>query len=62
VFHINVVKVDLDIAYFAMPIHVCCKSVCFKCFIFFQTYVAYVSHICLQVFLSGCCICFAMAF
>jgi hypothetical protein len=34
-------------------------DVCYECF---YLDVVYVSHICLQVFLSGCCICFVMAF
>jgi hypothetical protein len=46
VFHINVAKVDLDVAHVAIAIHVCCKSL-FNMFHLFQTYVATV--------LSGCC-------
>ena len=69
-FHIDVTKVDRDIANIAMAIHVCCKRIFQMFHLFFQTYVAsvfcqdvaYVSHICLPVLLSGCCICFAVAF
>jgi hypothetical protein len=43
-----VVKVDLDIAYVAMTIHACLKSICFKCFIRFGLYVANVSSLCLK--------------
>jgi hypothetical protein len=64
VFQIDIVKVDRDIAYVAMVVHVCYKGlfqcficvsdVCCKCFIWmlrmFHTYVASVS--------CGCCICF----
>jgi hypothetical protein len=32
VFHLDIVKVDLDVAYVAMPIYACCKRI-FKCFI-----------------------------
>jgi hypothetical protein len=48
VFHLDVAKVDLDVAYvFAMH---------FKCFQVFQTYVASVSAISnMQVFSYGCC-------
>lgn len=35
------------------------SEVCYKCF---YLNVAYVLHICLQMFLLGCCICFALAF
>ena len=69
-FRIDVVKVDRDycICYngytcmlqasvsnvLSVLLDVCCKC--------FYLDVAYVSHICLQVFLPGCCICFAMTF
>jgi hypothetical protein len=53
VYHIDVAKVDRDIAYVAMAIHVCCKrlfqmfhlffsNVCCK---YFYLNVAYISHI-----------------
>jgi hypothetical protein len=46
VFHIDVAKVDQDVAHVAMAIHVCFKCR-FQMFHLFQTYVASV--------LSGCC-------
>jgi hypothetical protein len=48
VFHKGVAKVDQDVAYVAMAIHVCCKCL-FKMFHLLPTYVACV--------LSTCCIC-----
>jgi len=39
VFHLDVVKEDLDVAYVAMPIHACFKHI-FQVFQLFQTYVA----------------------
>ena len=53
----NVVKVDRDVAYVAMVVHVCCKLL-FQGFIcFFRRMLqvclfnfAYVSHICVQLF------------
>jgi len=62
VFHGNIAKVDRDVAYIAMIVHICCKclfpmfdlffsDVCFKC-VYLD--VLYVSHICfthmLQIF------------
>jgi hypothetical protein len=35
IFHLDVSKVDLDVAHVSMAIHAC-----FKCFICFQTYIA----------------------
>jgi hypothetical protein len=50
VFRTDVAKVNRDVAYVAMVVHVCCKfmSQCFICF----------SRRMLQVCLSRCCICF----
>jgi hypothetical protein len=68
VFHMDVTKVDRDVAfaYVAMIVHACCKlRLCSQCFICFQTYVASV-FICVlfQTYvasvLSECCICFTM--
>jgi hypothetical protein len=59
VLRIDVAKVDWDIACVVMATHVCWKHPFQMFHLFFQTYV---SHICLQVFLSGCCICVAMTF
>jgi hypothetical protein len=61
VFHVDVAKVDRDVA---MVVHVCCKRLLQMLHLFFQTYVAsvfvWMLHICfkrmLQVFLSGCCV------
>jgi hypothetical protein len=50
-FHMDIVKVDRDIAYVAMVIHVCCKLLFPMFHLFFQAYVAIVC-------LFGCCICF----
>jgi hypothetical protein len=50
VFHIDVTKVDQDVAHVAMIVHVCCKLL-FLMFIYFFRRM-------LQVRLSGCCICF----
>ena len=47
-FQMYVLKVDLDVAYVAMAIQVCCKCM-FQIFELFQRYVVSV--------LSGCCIC-----
>jgi hypothetical protein len=64
-FRIDVAKVEMDIAYVAYTrllqasVLFVFSDVCCKCF---YLDVTYVSHICLQVFLSGCCTCFAMAF
>jgi hypothetical protein len=49
VFHLDVAKIDLNVAYVAMVIHVCAQEHVSKCFICFQTYVAIV--------LSECCTC-----
>jgi hypothetical protein len=46
VFYIGVAKIDQDVAYVAMSIHVCFKCM-FQLFHLFQTYVVSVS--------SGCC-------
>jgi hypothetical protein len=62
-------EVDRDVAYVAIPMHVCCKCL-FKIFhLFFHKYVASVFIWMLRMFhtyvtsvLFGCCICLAMAF
>jgi hypothetical protein len=43
IFHLDVTKVDLDVAYVSIAI-----QVCFKCFISFQPYVASVSIECFK--------------
>jgi hypothetical protein len=52
-FYVDVAKVDRDVAYVTMAIHVCCKCL-FQLFQLFQTDVARV--------LSGCYICFTLMF
>jgi hypothetical protein len=58
-FHMDVAKVDQDVAHVAMAVHVCCKrlfqmfhlfffDVCCKC-VYFD--VPYVSHICCKCFI-----------
>jgi hypothetical protein len=58
VFHTDVVKVDRDVAYVAMVVHVCCKILFSMFHLFFQAYitsvfiyVAYVSHKCCKCFI-----------
>jgi hypothetical protein len=69
VFHADIAKVDRDVVYVAMIVHVCCKllfpmfhlffpHVCCKCVYLDVTYVSYI----LQVFLSRCYICFTIVF
>jgi hypothetical protein len=53
VFHIDVAKVDRDVAYVAMVVHVCCKLLFAMFYLFFSDAccrcvylnIAYVSHI-----------------
>jgi hypothetical protein len=42
VFHLDIAKVDIDVAYVAMVVHACFKRI-FLVFYLFQTYVANVS-------------------
>jgi hypothetical protein len=63
VFHTDVAKVDQDIAYLAIAIHVCCKRLFQMFHLFFQTYVANVFIWMLHMFqtyvasiISGRCI------
>jgi hypothetical protein len=65
VFHVNVAKVDRDVAYVAMAIHVCYK----RLFQMFHLFVANVFIWMLHMFhtyvpsvLSGCCTCFYNGF
>jgi hypothetical protein len=63
VFHVDVIKLDRDIAYVAMVVHVCCKLCCSQYFICFLDVcckcvildVAYVSHICCKCFIWMLC-------
>jgi hypothetical protein len=50
-FHANVAKIDLDVVYVVMVVHVCCKclSQCFICLLY--TYVARVSDACPKCFI-----------
>ena len=50
----NVAKVDQDVAYVAMVVHVRCKCMSPMFHLFFQTM--------LQVFLFRCCVCFTYMF
>ena len=65
----DVEKVDRDVAYVAMAIHVCCKRLFQMFHLFFQMYVANVFIWLLHMFhtyvanvLSGCCVCFCNGF
>jgi hypothetical protein len=51
VFQMDVSKVDRDVAYVAMVVHVCCKGL-------LPMFHLCVSGCKLQVCFSGCCICF----
>jgi hypothetical protein len=64
VFHANVTKVDRNVAYVAMYVHVFCKLLFSMFLLFFQTYVANVFIRMLHMFhtyvasvLFGCCVC-----
>jgi hypothetical protein len=64
VFHVDVAKVDQDVAYVVMVIHVCCKCL-FQMFQLFQTYgtcvfiwVLHMFHTYVVSVSSECCICF----
>jgi hypothetical protein len=54
VFHMDVVKVNRDVAYVAMVVYVCCKLLFPMFHLFFRRL--------LQVCLSGCYICFTHMF
>ena len=67
VFHMDVVKVDRNVAYVIMAIHVCCQRLFQMLHLFFQTYVVSVFICMLHMFhtyvanvLFGCRVCFAM--
>jgi len=60
----DVAKVDPDVAYVAMALHICCKRLFQMFHLFLQTFVASVLSryfICFHTYvanvLSGCCIC-----
>jgi hypothetical protein len=54
VFCIDIAKVDQDVAYVAMVVHLCCKCLFLMFFCFFRCM--------LQVCLSGYCICITHMF
>jgi hypothetical protein len=39
-FHMDIAKVDWNVAYVTMVVHVCCKLLSLMFHLFFQTYVA----------------------
>jgi hypothetical protein len=49
VFHTDIAKVDQDVAYAAMVIHVFCKCLFPMFYLFFQTYIASVRGISMSV-------------
>jgi hypothetical protein len=58
VFHMDITKVDQDVSYVAMVVHICCKRVFQMFHLFFKRMlqvclwdVAYVSHICYKCFI-----------
>jgi hypothetical protein len=57
-FHVDVAKVDQDITYVAMPIHVYCKRL-FQIFQLFHKYVARVLWV-LHMFHTLCCKCWML--
>ena len=68
-FHTDVVKVDRDVAYVAMVIHLYCKCLFPIFHLFFHTNVAsvfvWMLHMChtyVAIVLSGRCVCVSMVF
>jgi len=55
VFHMGVTKVDRDVAYVSMVVHVCCKLLFLMFHLFFQTYVASVFSWMLHMFHTYVC-------
>ena len=60
----DVAKIDRNVTYVAMVVHVCCKHLSQMFYLFFQTYVASVFISMLHMFytyvasvLSACCVC-----
>jgi hypothetical protein len=69
VFYVDVAKLDRDIAYVAMVVHVCCNLLFLIFDLFFQTYVAsvfiwmlHMFHTYIASILYRCCICFTNGF
>jgi hypothetical protein len=58
VFHMDVAKVDQDITYIAIGVHVCCKLLFLMFHLFFQMYVASVFIWMLYMFHTYVCKCF----
>jgi hypothetical protein len=57
-FHMDIEKVDQNVAYVTMVVHVCCKLLFLMFHLFFQTYVAsvfiwmlHISHVCCKYFI-----------
>ena len=68
-FRMDITKVDRDVVYVAMVVHICCKRLFPMFYLFFQTYVESVLIWMLHMFykyiasvLSGCCVCVAIVF
>jgi hypothetical protein len=58
IFHMDVAKVDSNVAYVAMVVHVCCKLLFPMFHLFFQTYVASLFIWMLHMFDTYACKCF----
>jgi hypothetical protein len=52
----DVAKVDLDVAYVATVVHVCCKGLLLMFHLCFRMYVISV-YLDVACVLSGCCVC-----
>jgi hypothetical protein len=66
-FQMDVAKVDRDVTYVSMVVHVCCKCPLPMFHLYFRTYVAsvfiwmlYMFHAYVACILSGCCLCLQM--
>jgi hypothetical protein len=57
-FHADVAKVDRDVAYIAMVVHVCCKCMLTMFHLCFRMYVASVFYLNVAYFSYICCKCF----
>jgi hypothetical protein len=69
VFHVDIAKVDQEVAYVAISVHIRCKLLFLMFQLFFQTHVAKCVYWILHMFhtyvasvLFGCCVCFYMVF
>jgi hypothetical protein len=68
VFRMNVAKVDQDVAYVAIGVHLCCKHLSPMFHLFFRyllqvcfIWMLHMVHTYIASVLFGCCVCFAMA-